>query len=164
LGVLQIVFSGGEPLQRSDLGSLIRIAREAGLYTNLITNGLGLNEKRMKLLAENGLDNIQISFQAARGKLADSLAGVRTAHHQKLRAVRLIHELGIALSLNVVLHRFNIDQLGEIIGFAETLKATRLELASTQYYGWAFPNLSRLIPTRDQVEAATQVAAAARND
>jgi pyrroloquinoline quinone biosynthesis protein E len=162
LGVLQIGFSGGEPLQRSDLEPLIYVAREAGLYTNLITSGLGLNEKRMKLFAENGLDNIQISFQAARAELADSIAGVRNAHQQKLRTVRLIHQLGIALSLNVVLHRFNIDQLEEIIGFAETLKATRLELASTQYYGWAFRNLSRLIPTRDQVEAAAQVAAAAR--
>jgi pyrroloquinoline quinone biosynthesis protein E len=162
LGALQIGFSGGEPLQRSDLESLIRIAREAGLYTNLITSGLGLTEKRTKLLAENGLDNIQVSFQAARQELADAIAGVRNAHHQKLRAVRMIHELGIALSLNVVLHRFNIDQLGQIIDLAETLKATRLELASTQYYGWAFRNLSRLIPTRDQIEAATQVAALAR--
>jgi pyrroloquinoline quinone biosynthesis protein E len=162
LGVLQIGFSGGEPLQRSDLESLIRVAREAGLYTNLITSALGLTEKRTRLLAENGLDNIQVSFQAARGELADSIAGVRNAHHQKLQAVRLIHVLGIALSLNVVLHRFNIDQLEEIIGFAETLKATRLELASTQYYGWAFQNLSRLIPTRGQVEAARQVATVAR--
>jgi pyrroloquinoline quinone biosynthesis protein E len=162
LGVLQIGFSGGEPLQRSDLETLIQVARDAGLYTNLITSGLGLNEKRMKLLADNGLDNIQVSFQAARGELADSIAGVRNSHHQKLRAVGLIHEIGIALSLNVVLHRFNIDQLGEIIDLAETLKATRLELASTQYYGWAYRNLSRLIPTRDQVEVATQVATAAR--
>jgi PqqA peptide cyclase len=162
LGVLQIGFSGGEPLQRNDLEPLIRVARETGLYTNLITSGLGINEKRTKLLAESGLDNIQVSFQAARAELADAIAGVRDAHCLKLRTVRLIHEVGIALSLNVVLHRFNIDQLEEIIGLAQTLKASRLELASTQYYGWAFRNLSRLIPTRDQVEVAAQVASAAR--
>src|ERR1700733_9190514 len=162
LGVLQIGFSGGEPLQRNALEPLIRVARENGLYTNLITSGLGLNERRAKQFAKTGLDNIQLSFQAAEGKLADSIAGVPDAHAHKLGAVRLIRELGVALSLNVVLHRFNIDQLGQIIEFAESLGATRLELANTQYYGWAFRNRSLLIPTRDQVEAAIEVAAAAR--
>jgi PqqA peptide cyclase len=162
LGVLQIGFSGGEPLQRKDLATLVRVAREAGLYTNLITSGLGLTEARAAQLTTSGLDNIQLSFQAAEGELADSIAGVRSAHDQKLRAVRLIHEIGVALSLNVVLHRLNIDQLGQIIDFAERLGATRLELANTQYYGWAFRNRSLLIPTRDQVEAASKVALAAR--
>ena len=162
LGALQIGFSGGEPLQRNDLEALIGVAREAGLYTNLITSGLGLTERRTKLFVDSGLDNIQLSFQAAEEELADFIAGVRNAHEHKLRAVRLIHELGIALSLNVVLHRFNIDQLGHIIDFAESIGATRLELANTQYYGWAFRNRSQLLPTRGQVEAASQVASGAR--
>ena len=162
LGVLQIGFSGGEPLLRKDLEALVQVARETGLYTNLITSGLGLNESRAKQLAETGLDNIQLSFQAAEEELADSLAGVRNTHARKLRAVEIIRENGIALSLNVVLHRFNISRLPEIIDFAETLGATRLELANTQYYGWAFRNRSLLLPSRDQVEAASQVAWAAR--
>jgi PqqA peptide cyclase len=162
LGVLQIGFSGGEPLQRNDLEGLVRVARETGLYTNLITSGIGLTERRVKGFAETGLDNIQLSFQAAERELADSIAGVRNAHHQKLRAIRLIHELGIALSLNVVLHRFNIDWLGQVIDFAEGLGASRLELANTQYYGWAFRNRSLLMPTHDQVETATQIAFTAR--
>jgi pyrroloquinoline quinone biosynthesis protein E len=163
LGVLQIGFSGGEPLLRSDLEALIRVAREVGMYTNLITSGLGLTERRAKLFAETGLDNIQLSFQAAGGELADWIAGVRRAHAQKLQAVRLILELEVALSLNVVLHRFNIGQLAQIIDFAENLGATRLELANTQYYGWAFRNRSLLMPTRDQVDAAAEVAFAARH-
>jgi PqqA peptide cyclase len=162
LGVLQIGFSGGEPLQRIDLEALIRIASETGLYTNLITSGLGLTPRRAKLLSDSGLDNLQLSLQAADGDLGDSIAGVRNAHRQKLQAVRHIHDLGIALSLNVVLHRFNIDGLDEIIELAERLGATRLELASTQYYGWAFRNRSLLIPTLNQVETATKIALAAR--
>jgi PqqA peptide cyclase len=162
LGVLQIGFSGGEPLQRKDLEALVRVAREAGLYTNLITSGLGLTESRARRLAESGLDNIQLSFQAAEGELADRIAGIRNAHDQKLRVAELIQESGVALSLNVVLHRFNIDRLRQIIDFAEGLGATRLELANAQYYGWAFQNRSLLIPTRGQVEVAAQVALAAR--
>jgi len=162
LGVLQIGFSGGEPLQRKDLEALVRVARETGLYTNLVTSGLGLTESRARQLAENGLDNIQLSFQATEGELADRIAGARNAHKQKLRAAELIQESGVALSLNVVLHRFNIDRIDQIIDFAEKLGATRLELANTQYYGWAFQNRFLLIPTRVQVEVAAQVALAAR--
>src|SRR6266581_3236788 len=44
LGVLQIGFSGGEPVARSDLADLVRAAREANLYTNLITSGVGLDD------------------------------------------------------------------------------------------------------------------------
>src|ERR1700756_3968975 len=162
LGVLQIGFSGGEPLQRKDLGRLVQIARDTGMYTNLITSGLGLTDTYAGQLAGSGLDNIQLSFQAAEGELADRIAGVRNAHKQKLRAVEVIRQSGIALSLNVVLHRSNIDRLDRIIDFAENLGATRLELANTQYYGWAFRNRSLLIPTRNQVEAASQIALVAR--
>lgn len=162
LGILQIGFSGGEPLQRRDLEALVQVARETGLYTNLITSGLGLTESRAEQLAESGLDNIQLSFQAAEGELGDLIAGVRNAHDRKLRVARLIQERGVALSLNVVLHRFNIDQIDQIIDFAEKLGATRLELANAQYYGWAFRNRSMLIPTRGQVETGARVALAAR--
>jgi PqqA peptide cyclase len=162
LGVLQIGFSGGEPLQRNDLDALVKIARETGLYTNLITSGLGLTEGRTEQLAATGLDNIQLSFQAAEGELADHIAGVRNAHDRKLRVAKMVRRSGIALSLNVVLHRFNIDLVEQIIDFAEHLGATRLELANTQYYGWAYRNRSILMPARGQVEAASQVALAAR--
>jgi PqqA peptide cyclase len=162
LGVLQIGFSGGEPLQRDDLEALVQRAREIGLYTNLITSGLGLTARRVEKLARAGVDNIQLSLQADEKELADRIAGVRNAHDQKLRVIKLIKESGIALSLNVVLHRFNIDRLENFIHFAETLGASRLELANTQYYGWAYRNRSKLIPSRMQVEVATRVAVAAR--
>jgi pyrroloquinoline quinone biosynthesis protein E len=163
LGVLQIGFSGGEPLQRKDLEDLVQVAREAGLYTNLITSGLGLTVNRAARLLEAGLDNVQVSFQAAEHDLADRIGGMPNAHKRKLRATEIVNRVGLALSLNVVLHRLNIDNLSEIIAFAEDLGATRLELANTQYYGWAYRNRSMLIPTRVQVEAAARIAFDARH-
>jgi pyrroloquinoline quinone biosynthesis protein E len=162
LGVLQIGFSGGEPLRRPDLEDLVKMASEVGLYTNLITSGLGLTESRAARLLESGLDNVQISFQAAEHILADQIAGVPNAHERKLGAAEIVNRVGLALSLNVVLHRFNIDSLIEIVAFAEDLGATRLELANTQYYGWAYRNRSMLIPTRMQVEGAARIALDAR--
>lgn len=159
LGVLQAGFSGGEPLLRPDLTELVAHARNVGLYTNLITSGLGLDPGRARESRDAGLDAVQISFQAAEAGRADAIAGAR-AHEKKIAAARAAREAGLALSVNVVLHRQNIDQLPEIIAFAASLGATRLELANVQYYGWAYLNRAQLLPTREQVQAARELVAA----
>ncbi len=161
LGVLHALFSGGEPLQRKDLEELVAHAHELGLYTNLITSGLGLSVERAEALKEAGLDSIQLSFQAEEGKLADEIAGTK-AHAHKLEAAQVIHSLGLPLTINIVLHRSNIDRLEKLIALAEEMGAHRLELANTQYYGWAFRNRAKLLPTREQVMIAAKKAGEAR--
>ena len=161
LGVLQVGFSGGEPLVRRDLAELVRGAREAKLYTNLITSGVGLDESRVSELREAGLDSVQLSFQSDDADLADEIAGAR-AHQTKLAAASFIRAAGIPLSLNFVIHRRNIDRLPQMIALAETLGAERVELANVQFYGWAFLNRAALLPTRDQVARAREVATAAK--
>jgi pyrroloquinoline quinone biosynthesis protein E len=160
LGVLQVHFSGGEPLLRPDLCELIAAARASGLYTNLITSAIGLNGTMARRLRSAGLDHAQISFQADEPALADAIAGT-TSHQRKLDAARCIAAEGIALTINVVLHRANLDRLPSIIALAELLGAGRLELAHTQYYGWAWRNRARLIPTRDQIDRASVLVAEA---
>jgi pyrroloquinoline quinone biosynthesis protein E len=161
LGVLQVGFSGGEPLVRRDLVELVHAARETRLYTNLITSGIGLDESRTDELRAAGLDSVQLSFQAADVDLADEIAGAR-AYQLKLSAASYIRAVGIPLSLNFVIHRRNIDHLPQIIGLAETLGAERVELANTQFYGWAFLNRAALLPTRQQVDRAREIATAAK--
>lgn len=161
LGVLHVGFSGGEPLQRPDLVELVASARGAGFYSNLITSSLGLSRQRAEELKRAGLDSIQISFQSNEAELADRIAGT-SAHSRKLQAAQMVRELGFPLTVNVVLHRGNIDRLEEIISLAETLGAERLELANTQYYGWAFKNRAALLPTRSQVDEAVKIATAAK--
>jgi len=161
VGVLQIGFSGGEPLVRRDLAEMIAAAQSANLYTNLITSGIGLDAKRTHELRDAGLDSVQLSFQADEADLADPIAGAH-AHQLKLEATRHIREMQIPLSLNFVIHRANIDRLSAMIQLAESLDATRIELANTQFYGWAFLNREQLLPTREQVEGAREVADAAQ--
>jgi pyrroloquinoline quinone biosynthesis protein E len=127
------------------------------MYTNLITSGLGLTEKRLYALREAGLESIQMSLQADQATLADRVAGTR-AHARKLAAARLVSQAGLALSLNVVLHRANIERLEQMVALAEQLGAQRLELAHVQYLGWAYLNRSALLPTRTQIANATQQA------
>ncbi|MBV8216899.1 MAG: pyrroloquinoline quinone biosynthesis protein PqqE [Solirubrobacterales bacterium] len=161
LGVLHVQFSGGEPLLRPDLPDLVATARAAGLYTNLITSGLGLTRPRAERLCAAGLDHVQISLQSDEAPLADAIAGLE-AHTRKLEAARLVRALGLALTINVVLHRGNIGRVGAIIALAEELAAERLELANVQFYGWAFANKEALLPTRAALDEAERTAAAAR--
>ena len=161
MGVMHVLFSGGEPLQRPDLPELVAAARNVDLYTNLITSGIGLTPKRAEQLKSAGLDSVQISFQGDAEPLADSIAGV-AAHARKCEAAQLVRELGLSLTFNVVLHRQNLERLQRLIELAEELGAERLELANTQYYGWAFANKELLLPTRAQLEEAERIALAAK--
>ena len=161
LGVLHILFSGGEPLLRKDIVELVATARDAGIYTNLITSALGLTRIRAEQLRDVGLDSIQISFQAHEAGMANAIAGTK-AHHRKIVAAQMVRELGFPLTINAVLHRATIDSIEDIIALAEQLGAQRLELANTQFYGWAFKNKDALLPTRAQVQAAEHKALAAK--
>src|ERR1700682_4987032 len=143
LGAIQLGFSGGEPLLRDDLEILVAEARALGFYSNLITSGVGLNETRIRALKEAGLDHIQLSFQDSTREMNDFLSSTRT-FDLKQKAARLIKDHDYPMVLNVVLHRFNIDHIEEILTMAEALGAEYVELANTQYYGWGFLNRDRL--------------------
>jgi PqqA peptide cyclase len=161
LGVLQLGLSGGEPLVRGDVEELAVHARSLGLYTTLVTSAIGLTRGRAEKLRQAGLEHIQISLQDSEEATADRIAGM-SGVRQKMAAAALVRELGFAFSINVVLHRANLDRVGEIIELAAGLGADRLELANTQYYGWALQNRRALMPTREQVTRAAEVADAAR--
>jgi pyrroloquinoline quinone biosynthesis protein E len=150
-GVLQADFTGGEPLARPDIVELVRAARTAGLYVNLITSGLPLDEAKLAALVAAGLDHIQLSFQGAREEIANEISGTRS-HAQKLRVLDWLRQHRIAVTLNFVIHRRNIDQLEEMLAIAESSCATRMEFANVQYYGWAFANRENLLPTRAQLD------------
>ncbi|NUT33288.1 MAG: pyrroloquinoline quinone biosynthesis protein PqqE [Hamadaea sp.] len=153
LGVLQVHLSGGEPLARRDLAAQVAHARGLGLYTNLVTSGLGLSAARLTALAEAGLDHVQLSIQDADAAAANAMAGI-AAHERKQASAALVREHGLPLSINVVLHRHNVDRLRQIARYAVGLGADRVELAHTQFYGWGLLNRAALLPTADQVSRA----------
>ncbi len=157
MGAVQIGFSGGEPLVRKDLPELIRAARDLGFYTNLITSGIGLSEKKIDAFADAGLDHIQISFQASDETLNAALAGNAKAFRQKLDMAKAVKAHGYPMVLNFVLHRHNIDQIDKIIDLSIELEADDVELATCQFYGWAQLNREGLLPTRDQIARAENV-------
>jgi len=193
LGATQLGFSGGEPLMRDDLETLAAEARRLGYYSNLITSGIGLNERRIAALKEAGLDHIQVSFQDSTREMNDFLSSTRT-FELKRRVAKMVKSHGYPMVLNVVLHRqvnaqrgeiaalkalgyedraiawhylkfasvialhrLNIDHVGQILDMAAELEADYVELANTQYYGFAYANRAELLPSRAQLERAEEV-------
>ncbi|MGI4982533.1 MAG: pyrroloquinoline quinone biosynthesis protein PqqE [Janthinobacterium lividum] len=156
LGAAQLGFSGGEPLLRDDLEELVAEARRLGFYTNLITSGVGLNESRLTALKAAGLDHIQLSFQDSTRELNDFLSNTKTFDLKK-RVATAIKAHDFPMVMNCVLHRYNLPHVDKIIDMALAMGAEYLELANTQYYGWAHANQAQLMPTAAQLQAAEAV-------
>ncbi len=159
MGAVQLGLSGGEPLTRQDLPEIVQHARELGYYSNLITSGYGLNEDKIIALKEDGLDHIQVSIQASTQELNDHLAGTESYLHKR-EVARLVKKHDYPMVLCVVIHRENIHQMQQILEMAEELGADYLEVANTQYYGWAHVNRDQLLPTREQFLEAEEIAQA----
>lgn len=157
MGAVQLGFSGGEPLLRKDLEQLVEHGRGLGFYTNLITSGIGLTEKRISKLKEAGLDHIQISFQGADPELNDAIAGRGNAYQQKFDMAKSVKAQGYPMVLNFVLSKQNLDQIADIMRLSCELEADYVELATAQYYGWAYENRDHLLPTREQLIEAERI-------
>src|SRR5215211_794037 len=155
LGVLQLALSGGEPMLRRDLVELCEGSRDAGLYSSLITAGTLFTRERAEALKLAGLDHVQISIQSPNAEENDRIAGNRS-FEKKIAAARFAKELDFPLTINCVLHRQNLDRIAELLDLALDLGAQRLELANTQYYGWAVPNQEALMPSREQLRRAEE--------
>ena len=162
LGVLQLHLSGGEPAARRDLEEITAAAARAGLYTNLITSGVGLTRRRLAALAGAGLDHVQLSVQGPDAASADEIGGYRGGFARKIEVAGWVRETGLPLTVNAVMHRRNLDRVDEMIRLACELGARRLEVACVQFHGWATLNRRALMPTRAQAERAGAAVGAAR--
>lgn len=156
LGVLQVHLSGGEPAARRDLPDIVKSARAAGLYSNLITSAVGLTPHILAALVESGLDHVQVSIQDSDEVSADHIAGYKGASVRKRAIAGEVIRLGLPLTINMVVHRANIDRIEPMVALALSLGASRIEIAHVQYYGWALKNRAALMPTREQVDTAVR--------
>lgn len=162
IGVLQLHLSGGEPASRRDLIELVSAAHEAGLYTNLITSGIGLTQKRLEQLDKVGLDHVQLSLQGTTPEMADEIGGYKGGYKRKMQVAEWIGQIGFPLTLNAVLHRRNLHQLPRALEMAQDMGARRIEVATVQFHGWALQNRDALMPTREQAKEATRIVNEAR--
>jgi PqqA peptide cyclase len=156
LGAIQLGISGGEPLLRDDIEDIVIEAKKLGYYSNLITSGVGLTEKRIQAFKDGGLDHIQLSMHDITEEINNFITNTKTFELKK-KVAAMIKAHGYPMVLNVVIHRYNIGHMKEILEMAEALGADYIELANTQYYGWSLVNRSQLMPLKEQVEEAERI-------
>ena len=156
LGAIQLGISGGEPLLRDDIEDIVIEAKKLGYYSNLITSGVGLTEKRIQALKDGGLDHIQLSMHDITEEINNFITNTKTFELKK-KVAAMIKSHGYPMVLNVVIHRYNIDHMKQILEMAEALGADYIELANNQYYGWSLVNRTQLMPTREQLDRAEAV-------
>lgn len=156
LNVLQVHLSGGEPAARRDLVEVTATAHSSGLYTNLITSAIGISPATLTRLADAGLDHMQISIQDSEPDSANHIAGYQGAFARKRDLAAEVVRLKMPLTVNVVVHRANVDRIGAMIELAIRYGASRVEIAHVQYYGWALRNRDALMPTAEQSARAIE--------
>lgn len=161
MGAIQLGISGGEPLLRDDIEEIVAEAHKLGYYSNLITSGVGLTEKRIQAFKEGGLDHIQLSMHDITEEINNFITNTKTFELKK-KVAAMIKDHGYPMVLNVVIHRYNIGHVDKILEMAEALGADYVELANTQYYGWSLVNRSQLMPTREQLAEAERMTNAFR--
>jgi len=86
-GFRLLILSGGEPLLRDDLDSLISYAAENGLYPVLGTNALDLTADRIESLKDAGLKGMGISLDSASPDIHDKFRGQEGAWENTLKAL-----------------------------------------------------------------------------
>ena len=163
IGILHAHLSGGEPAARRDLAEIVAHCTKVGLYTNLITSGIGLTRESLQRLADAGLDHVQLSIQDVEAASADHIAGYEGAFARKMDVAKWVREVDLPLTINAVIHRANIERAGRMVEFAVELGARRVEIAHTQYYAWALVNRKALMPSRAQTEKAVAEVEALRS-
>lgn len=163
LGVVHVGLTGGEPTLHPDLPAIVAGAAEASLYPHLVTAGTTLDADGLRALRSAGLRSVQLSVQDARADESDRVAGA-ACFERKLAFAEAARVEGLPLTLNVVLHRANLERVEELVALARRLGAVRLELANAQYHGWALRNRAALLPTRAQLERAAAAAARLREE
>jgi radical SAM protein with 4Fe4S-binding SPASM domain len=125
LNVFYITFTGGEPLLREDLDELISYCRKRGIRPEMVTNGSHLTEERIESLSKAGLQAIQVDLDSVDAATHDRFRGVPGLYNTVVKAIPILAESSIDLQVSSVVTRLNVNQIADIMEFANELGALR---------------------------------------
>jgi len=119
-GVPAVLFSGGEPLVRSDVFELATYARSLGLHVVLSTNGTLIDRENAKRLKDLRFAYVGISLDSARPAVHDRFRGVAGAFDRTMKGFGHCVAVGQKVGLRLTLTPRTCDDLDEIFDFIET--------------------------------------------
>jgi len=117
-GVPVLLFSGGEPLTRTDLFALGAHAVTRGIRTVVSTNGTLIDEQTAHKLKEAGFSYVGVSLDGI-GSTNDQFRGVKGAFDLAFRGMRNSTAAGIKVGLRLTLNKHNFDDLSAILDLLE---------------------------------------------
>ncbi|MEO0161609.1 MAG: radical SAM protein [candidate division WOR-3 bacterium] len=126
--VPSVSFTGGEPLLRKDIVSLVEYANKIGLWTNLITNGTMLTKELVRSLKKAGLKSAQVSLEGPNGEIHDRITGVKNSFAKTIAGIKYLLEERIAVHTNTTISRHNINHLEGILLLIKSLGLKRLSM------------------------------------
>lgn len=154
LGRPILVFSGGEPLQRPDLFTLIEEAHAHGLPVALATNGTLIDERMAQRIAEAGVQRVSISLDGADAATHDAFRGLPGAFAAALAGQARLRAQGVATQINCTLARHNAAQLPALRDLALAIGAEALHVFVVVPVGCGVQLAERERLSADEVEAA----------
>jgi len=116
LGVLEVIFSGGEPLLRKDMIELARYAHDTGFITRLNTNGLLLTRECVAELKKARVSQVGVSLDAADPRTHDALRQKKGVYQKAVEGIRYLTEAGIYFQILTYASKERLDSdLAKII-------------------------------------------------
>ncbi len=108
-GGLYLVFTGGEPLLRTDLAEICRHAKKLNFDIRIFSTGLGLTEELASEIKKAGVSAFEISFYG-RPAAHDSITGLKGSFKASLAAARLLKKTGLGVKIKTPLMEVNVGQ------------------------------------------------------
>ena len=119
LGVLWLLYSGGEIFARKDFLDIYTYAKKKGFLITLFTNGILINEKIADYLRDWPPFSIEITLYGKTRETYEALTGIHGGYHRCLRGIRLLRERGLPLKLKTVPTSINKHEVLAMKQFAE---------------------------------------------
>lgn len=122
MGIPIVILTGGDPLNRPDLSTLVRHGKSKGLRMGTIPAATdNITPERIRSLKDAGLDQVAFSLDAPDAALHDALRGVPGSYEKTLHAVALAHQAGLPVQINTCLASQNFGRLEEMVELVKKL-------------------------------------------
>jgi AdoMet-dependent heme synthase len=118
-----VIFTGGEPLMRTDIFELVAHAKSRGHKCVMAPNGTLITPENARMIKESGIERCSISIDGPDAARHDDFRGVPGAYDASLRGIECLKKAGIPFQINTTVTRNNLGQFKEIFHLAEHLGA-----------------------------------------
>ena len=119
MGVLWLLFTGGEIFARKDFLEIYTHAKQKGFLITLFTNGTLINEKIADYLVEYPPFAIEITLYGRTRETYEALTAMPGSYDRCMRGIRLLKDRGLPLKLKTVGTSINKHEVISMKSFAE---------------------------------------------